>query len=117
PNGSATRKTSFFRVSAWHYDFMSPPGGAHGGEQQTSYRLELSTEPKLTVIFRLAAGRARDLAGSQQDTQRDRQIEPAAFFRKIGRREIYSDVARGEFEVGVGKGGADALFALLHHGR
>jgi hypothetical protein len=110
-------KPHLLGVCARDYDLVIPLCSVGGGKQQAPDGPELPTESQLAI--KLSGSRIQrraDLAGGQQDTEGDRQVESPAFFGKVRRRETYGDMARGECELGVGECCTDALLALLHDG-
>ncbi len=117
-NWSTGNQYRLLRVSAGYYKLMAHLRRMGSRKEQSSNGLQLAPKTQLPVKFRTChVRRAGDLAGRQQDTESDRQIESPALFGKIGGREIDSNVARREFEVGVGQSSADTLLAFLYDSR
>ena len=77
-----------------------------GGRQQAAHRLQLPGQAQLAVELtrlgdfpRRAPRRCGDLPRGEQDPERDRQIEAAAFLRQLRGREIDGDAAGGKLEA------------------
>jgi hypothetical protein len=69
--------------------------------QRASHGSHVPCEAELAGEFETVEVLGRQLPGRNEDAERDRQIETARVFRKIGGRQVDGDVARREFEARV----------------
>ena len=84
--------------------------------ERTAHRAELARQRELARELVAIECSGRDLAARREDAQRDRQVEAAALFRQVGRREVDGDLARREIEVRVLQRGAHAVARLADLG-
>lgn len=75
---------------------------------------QLAGKRKLAEEFVIAQGLAVDLPAGSQDAEGDRQIEPSAFLRQIGRRQIDGNAPCGEFELRAKQRGTYAFARFAH---
>ena len=68
--------------------------GAVHHRQRAAYRAQFAGQCQLARKFVTFKTVGRELAGSGENAQGDRQIEPPALFRQVGRRQVDRDPPR-----------------------
>jgi len=85
-----------------------------GHGQRAPDGTQFAGQCKLPREFILAEPVGGNLRGGRENTERNRQIEAAAFLGQVRGREIDGDAADGKFETAVEQGGAHPVLALFH---
>jgi hypothetical protein len=76
--------------------FMACSGRAHRRRQQAVHGFELAGEAQLAVAFERSRAARLELPGGEQQAERDRQVEAAAFLLELDRREVDRDASGRE---------------------
>jgi len=115
-NTGAFRKHGFVGVGCWKYQRALRVACRERRGKRAAHGAQLSGERQLADEFDIIQCRCRDLAGSGEDTDCDRQIETPAFLGQIGGCEVDGDAARGKLELGSEQGAAHPVAAFFYLG-
>src|SRR6185312_4749160 len=94
--------------------------GVRRREHDAPHRFDFPSEPQLSIELagrRAGGARPPKLSGGDEDAERDRQLEAAAFFRDFRGRQIDDDAAAGKFVAAAKERGAHPIATLADHGR
>jgi hypothetical protein len=108
----AAGQSGFRQTIRWHHDAAHPPprqGGYH--RQQAWHGAELAAERKLAEDRPSAVG--DDLLRSDENSQRDRQVQGGSALAQLRRGEVDGYPPRRVFVAAVSDGAPDPLARLL----
>ena len=88
------------RLGGAHEPMRAVPPRAFGSDQRTGHRSQPAVERELADGGVPGEAADRDLAGSGDERQRDRQVEARPFLPQVGRREVHDDAVARPVELG-----------------
>ena len=95
---------------------MAGEGALQRRGERAADRVQRATERELPVQLGVGEGSPGQVPRGDQDADRDRQVEPAALLRQVGRREIDGNVATRQLETAARERRLHAVLAFLDRG-
>ena len=115
-NADAVHQHGFVGVGGRKYQRALRCACSESSGERTSHGTQLPGERQLTDELNIIQCCDRDLAGSGENAECDRQIETPAFLGQIGGREVDGNAARGKLELGGEQRAAHPVAAFFHLG-
>ena len=113
-NLRVAHQSGFLGIVSGQHERPPVLAGFVGHRQSPAYRAQFAGQRQLAGKFVVLELLLRQLPGSRQDAQRNRQVETPAFLGQVGGRQIDGDASRRKFVTRIEQRGTHAIFAFLH---